>query len=374
MGVVANIKTLEKDGTYNWVSSSKLWDEFRSKGFNSLKVHNLGNFEGYSIVEFGNDWEGFENTIMFEKSFEIDYCGKKDYFVAKNLGDKLYGWVARKDDSETLSYISCFAMPHSSEEADIIESDLEEYEYRQYRKLKKEYLKVKISNSVSCGNVVKDQPEPATKPVSQPASKSDYREVYDHGNRYLVVKDRLEPATKSTPKSDYREVYDHENRYLVVKDQPEPATKPISRPASKSHYSEGHSGYPVVEFDKEWAGFRDAIIFEKSFEVDHHGKDYYAEKNQGDKPYGWVARDDDYNSKSLVETKNVHLKEMTRICSDIVMREKDDMVKSFNEYIMKIQQKNHDYWEKILLEHRRVKEKEELKKREKHVQHQQAQK
>ncbi|KAK2643122.1 hypothetical protein Ddye_024885 [Dipteronia dyeriana] len=31
MGVVANIKTLERDGTYNWASSSKLRDDFKSK-------------------------------------------------------------------------------------------------------------------------------------------------------------------------------------------------------------------------------------------------------------------------------------------------------------------------------------------------------
>ncbi|KAK0605415.1 hypothetical protein LWI29_026486 [Acer saccharum] len=425
-------------------------------------------------------------------------------------------------------------MPHNPEEADTTDSDLEEYEYRQYRKLKKEYLEVKISNSVyrcpfcygkrkrdyrfkellehasgvgrsrsrsrrekaqhlALENYVnrylvgKDRPKhatkPTSKPTSKPASKSDYREVYDHRNRYLVVKDRPEPATKLTSKhaskSDYREVYDRGNRYLVLKDRREPATKPTSRHATKSDYSEvtdhgkdqlfvfpwvgivanikttkkdgkyvgesgsklrdefrnkgfnvlkvqplwnyeGHSGYAVVEFDKEWAGFKDAIIFEKSFEVDHHGKkDYYAEKNRGDKPYGWVARDDDYNSKNLVgihlrkigdlktvsekeaedqrkttklvtklvdtlETKNVHLKEMTKKCFetstslDIVMREKDDMVKSFNECITKMQQKDHDYSEKILSEHKRVKSKleaqeKELKKREKHVQHQQAQ-
>ncbi|KAK2643022.1 hypothetical protein Ddye_024785 [Dipteronia dyeriana] len=405
-------------------------------------------------------------------------------------------------------------MPHNPEEADITESDLEEYEYRQYRKLKKEYLEVKISNSVyrcpfcyrkrkrdyrleeliehASGvgrsrsrsrrekaqhlalenyvnrylkdrpkptsksdyrddhriryHVVKDRPETATKTTSKPASKCDYREGYDHRNRYCVVEDQPEPATKPTSKSDYREVYDHGKDQLFVfpwvgivaniktikKDG-----KYVGESGSKLRDEfrnkgfnvlkvqplwnyKGHSGYAVVEFDKEWAGFKDAIIFEKSFEVDHHGKkDYYAEKNRGDKPYGWVARDDDYNSKSLVgthlrkigdlktvlekeaedqrkttklvtklvdtlETKNVHLKEMTRKCSetstslDIVMREKDDMVKSFNERITKMQQKGRDYSEKVLSEHKRVKSKldaqeKELKKREKHVQHQQAQ-
>ncbi|KAK2643041.1 hypothetical protein Ddye_024804 [Dipteronia dyeriana] len=155
-----------------------------------------------------------------------------------------------------------FGMPHSSEEADIIESDLEESRSRSRRE---KAQPLALENYVNRSLVVKERPEPATKPISKPASKSDYREVYDHRNRYLVVKDRPEPATKPTSKSDYREVCDRENRYLVVKDRPEPATKPTSRPASKSHYIE----------------------------------DYYAEKIQGDKPYGWVARDDDYKAKSL---------------------------------------------------------------------------
>ncbi|KAL5814473.1 hypothetical protein ACOSQ4_025114 [Xanthoceras sorbifolium] len=108
MGVVTNIKTLKEDGTYIWESSSKLRDEFRRKGFNALKVHHLGNFKGFSgftIVDFGNDWDGFKNAIMFEKSFEVDSRGKKDYYAAKNLGDKRYGWVARKDDYESRSLV-----------------------------------------------------------------------------------------------------------------------------------------------------------------------------------------------------------------------------------------------------------------------------
>ncbi|KAK0603228.1 hypothetical protein LWI29_002688 [Acer saccharum] len=108
MGVVANIKNLEKDGTYHWESGSKLRDELRSKGFNALKVHHLGNFKGFSgfsIVEFGSDWDGFKNAIMFEKSFEVDNCGKKDYYAAKNREDNRYGWVARKDDYESHSVV-----------------------------------------------------------------------------------------------------------------------------------------------------------------------------------------------------------------------------------------------------------------------------
>ncbi|KAK1570751.1 hypothetical protein Q3G72_006542 [Acer saccharum] len=399
MGVVANIKTLEKDGTYNW----------------------------------------------------------KYYFVAKNLGDKLYGWVARKDDSElhslvgdhlrkigdlktvfgkeaedqrkTLKLVTKLAHTLETKKArlkeiktkynetstsvdfgvfcvklkecvffvdiwfcdasqfrrsDIIESGLEEHEYRQYRKLKKVYLKVKISNSV-------------------------YRCLFRYGKRkrdycYKELSEHASGVGRSRSRSrrekaQHLALENYVNRYLLVKDRPEPATKPTSRPASKSHYSKvtDHgkdqlfvfpwvgivANIKTIKKDGKYVGesgskLRDKFrnkgfnVLKKSFEVDHHGKDYYAEKNQGDKPYGWVARDDDYNSKSLIgshlrkigdlktvskkevedqrktmklvtklvdtlETKNVHHKEMTRICSetsttlDIVMREKDDMVKYFNE-------------------------------------------
>ncbi|KAL5747852.1 hypothetical protein ACOSP7_024868 [Xanthoceras sorbifolium] len=351
-------------------------------------------------------------------------------------------------------------MPHSSEEAGITEADVEEYEYGQYTKLKKGYLKVKISNSLyRCpfcyGNRKRDY---RFKELLEHASgvgrsrsrilreKAQHLALEKYMNRHLVVKDRSEPATKPASKSNYSEVYDHGKDQLfvhpwvgivaniktIIKDG-----KYIGESGSKLRDElrnkgfnvlkaqplwnyEGHSGYAVVEFDKDWAGFKDAIMFEKSFEVDHHGKkDYYSAKNRGDKPYGWVARDDDYASKSLVgfhlrkigdlktvsgkeaeeqrkttklvikltdtlETNKVRLEEMQRKCSetstslDIVMREKDDMVKSFNECIGKMQQKDRDYSKKIFSEHERARlqldaQEKELKKREKQLQHQQAQ-
>lgn len=63
----------------------------------------------------------------------------------------------------------------------------------------------------------------------------------------------------------------------------------------------GHSGYAVIEFNKDWAGFNNAMSFGRSFELDGCGKSgYYREKNRGDKLFGWVAQNDDYNSKSII--------------------------------------------------------------------------
>lgn len=101
VGIVANIKTEQKDGRYIGESGSKLKEEFKNKGFDPLKVQPLWNRSGHSgfaIVEFKTDWAGFKNAITFDKNFEVNHHGKKDFHAAKNLGDNLYGWIARDDD------------------------------------------------------------------------------------------------------------------------------------------------------------------------------------------------------------------------------------------------------------------------------------
>ncbi|XP_062084967.1 factor of DNA methylation 4-like [Humulus lupulus] len=100
-GILANIQTELKNGKYVGESGSKLRDELIGKGFNPVKVIPLWNFSGHSgfaIVEFSNQWTGFENAIAFEKSFEADNCGKMAFRLEKNRGDRMFGWVAREDD------------------------------------------------------------------------------------------------------------------------------------------------------------------------------------------------------------------------------------------------------------------------------------
>ncbi|KAK0606041.1 hypothetical protein LWI29_033499 [Acer saccharum] len=68
VGIVANIKTIKKDGKYVGESGSKLRDKFRNKGFDVLKVQHLWNYEGhsgYAVVEFDKDWAGFRDAIIF---------------------------------------------------------------------------------------------------------------------------------------------------------------------------------------------------------------------------------------------------------------------------------------------------------------------
>ncbi|XP_047153670.1 factor of DNA methylation 4-like [Vigna umbellata] len=101
VGVVGNIVTEFKDGRRVGESGANLRDEFTRKGFHPMRVHPLWNrygHSGFAIVEFSKDWEGFTNAMNFERSFEAEHCGKRDYYISRNRGNKLYGWIARDDD------------------------------------------------------------------------------------------------------------------------------------------------------------------------------------------------------------------------------------------------------------------------------------
>uniref|UniRef100_A0A2P2ISJ1 Uncharacterized protein MANES_04G103800 n=1 Tax=Rhizophora mucronata TaxID=61149 RepID=A0A2P2ISJ1_RHIMU len=67
-----------------------------------LDVYTLWNEQDQTIqaiVRFNSDWNGFRNATAFEKSFEADHHGKKDWKERKsNPGLNSYGWCARADD------------------------------------------------------------------------------------------------------------------------------------------------------------------------------------------------------------------------------------------------------------------------------------
>ncbi|KAF6171272.1 hypothetical protein GIB67_036940 [Kingdonia uniflora] len=62
------------------------------------------------------------------------------------------------------------------------------------------------------------------------------------------------------------------------------------------------SGFAMVDFHKDWIGFKDAVAFEQSFTARHRGKKDWDERKQYrvSSMYGWVARADDYNSKGQI--------------------------------------------------------------------------
>ncbi|KAL7153651.1 hypothetical protein ABFS83_04G183100 [Erythranthe nasuta] len=83
MGIVANVESV-----------SKLKNDLAKRGVDAVRVRQLSSGSKYAVVEFKKDWSGFYGAIMFEKGFEVDHRGKKDYYSS----DELYGWVARDDD------------------------------------------------------------------------------------------------------------------------------------------------------------------------------------------------------------------------------------------------------------------------------------
>ncbi|KAE9465280.1 hypothetical protein C3L33_02809, partial [Rhododendron williamsianum] len=104
IGIVVNLQTEWKDGRYVGASGSKLRDQLTRRGFNPTRVNPLWNFRGHSgtaTVEFNKDWSGFNYAMSFEKAYEADHHGKKDWIVIKDMKDRgsdLYAWVARADD------------------------------------------------------------------------------------------------------------------------------------------------------------------------------------------------------------------------------------------------------------------------------------
>ncbi|CAK9157448.1 unnamed protein product [Ilex paraguariensis] len=58
----------------------------------------------------------------------------------------------------------------------------------------------------------------------------------------------------------------------------------------------------VVKFDNDWTGFKNAMEFEKFFETEHHSKKEWnvEESHHNSNIYGWIAREDDYNSEGPV--------------------------------------------------------------------------
>lgn len=101
MAVIANLPVEKKGGKYVGDSGRNLKEEWVSQGYNPVKVHPLWDFQGHSgfaIVDFSKDWEGFKNAMAFEKAFESDHHGKRDWYARRQRGDKLYGWLAREEE------------------------------------------------------------------------------------------------------------------------------------------------------------------------------------------------------------------------------------------------------------------------------------
>lgn len=168
----------------------------------------------------------------------------------------------------------------------------------------------------------------------------------------------------------------------------------------------GHTGNAIVDFNKDWIGFKDAMAFENYFEAEHLGKkDWYERKHHGTEIYGWVARDDDYdcigiigehlrkngdlktvadlakeesrktdklvaNLANEIEVKNQHLKELeckyneTNMSLDKAMGEKEALLQAYNIEIQKMQCLARDHSRRIFEENERLRSQLDSKRKE----------
>ncbi|THU68012.1 hypothetical protein C4D60_Mb05t30750 [Musa balbisiana] len=168
----------------------------------------------------------------------------------------------------------------------------------------------------------------------------------------------------------------------------------------------GHTGYAVVDFAKDWTGFKDAMAFGNHFEADRRGKrDWLDNRFRGSKICGWVARAGDYTSAgpvgdhlrengdlksvgdlaaeessrtdrlvanlaSQIEAKNKHLQELeckyneTSLSLDNMMEQRDSLLQSYNEEIQRMQQLARRNSRKVLAENEKLRSELESKRRE----------
>ncbi|TVU22122.1 hypothetical protein EJB05_31804 [Eragrostis curvula] len=158
----------------------------------------------------------------------------------------------------------------------------------------------------------------------------------------------------------------------------------------------GHTGNAIVEFAKDWSGFKNALAFENHFEAEGFGKrDWRVTRHPRSEMYGWVARADDHrcpgpigdylrkngdlktiadlesegtrktdklvaNLANQIDVKNRHVQELEIKCNETtaslerVMEQKDQILHDYNEEIRKIQQIARRHSQKIMDENQKL--------------------
>ncbi|XP_060175441.1 protein INVOLVED IN DE NOVO 2 isoform X2 [Lycium barbarum] len=212
IGVVVNIPTEFKDGRYVGESGSKLRDMLTRRGFNPTRVRPLWNYQGHSgtaLVEFNKDWSGFGNAMSYEKAYEADHHGKRDWKA--NLGNKsdLYAWIARADDYKALNIVG----ENLRKVGDLRTiSDIMEEEARKTDKL--------VSNLT---NVIE------VKKLHLKEMEDKFKETAQSLNKLVEEKDKLHQAyneeirkIQSSARDHFQKIFnDHEKLKLQLESQKE---------------------------------------------------------------------------------------------------------------------------------------------------------
>ncbi|KAJ3694895.1 hypothetical protein LUZ60_000272 [Juncus effusus] len=170
----------------------------------------------------------------------------------------------------------------------------------------------------------------------------------------------------------------------------------------------GHTGSCIVEFAKDWNGFKNAMLFENFLESERLGKRDWSERRHHHKSgdvYGWVAREDDYNLSgpigdhlrkngdlktvndltneesrktdklvanlaNQIEVKNRHLLELekkynqTTLSLNNMMEQREELFATYNAEIRKMQQLARDHSRRIIEENMTLRNELEHKRKE----------
>ncbi|KAL8155817.1 factor of DNA methylation 1-like [Apium graveolens] len=105
-GIVVNILKRFEHGRCTF-SEEFLMDKFyKYKPKEVVLFWDGGKLTGEAVVRFDNNWTGYRNCLEFEKLFESDNRGKKDWVLKKALsGPHMYGWFARGDDFKSVGVV-----------------------------------------------------------------------------------------------------------------------------------------------------------------------------------------------------------------------------------------------------------------------------
>ncbi|GFQ01958.1 protein involved in de novo 2 [Phtheirospermum japonicum] len=436
IGVVVNIPTDFKDGRYVGESGSETREQLVRRGFNPSRVQPLWDSRGHSgtaIVVFHWGLSGFADAMRFESAYVAYSHGKKNW-LAKNGKKKsgLHAWVARAEDYNSNNIVgeNIRKIGELRTLSDIMGEEARLTHLCPYcptTKKRNFVFKDLFQHASSIGDC-----------------NSKRRSSRDKANHLALAKYLETHVVTIHPGADDRNLdevkaevddydRDHDDEKLVwpwtgiivniptefkdgryvgesgskLRDQLANRGFNPARVRTLWDLTSGHSGSALVEFRKDWAGFTNAMSFEKAYEASHRGKsDWVAEKEKklsGDL-YGWVARAEDYNSDDIVgewlrkigdlrtisgimeeearktdklvgnltnaiEEKNRDLLEMetkfeeTESALRKLILEKDSMHQAYNEEMKKIESGARDHFQKIFNEHEKLKFQLEIQKK-----------
>ncbi|KAL6659502.1 hypothetical protein ACP70R_003542 [Stipagrostis hirtigluma subsp. patula] len=165
----------------------------------------------------------------------------------------------------------------------------------------------------------------------------------------------------------------------------------------------GHTGNAIVEFAKDWSGFKNALAFENHFEAEGYGKrDWKGKKHRGSEMFGWVARAEDHichgpigdylqkngdlktvsdlesegarktdklvaDLAGAIEVKNRHVQELEVKCNettallDRMMDQREQLLQKYNKEIRELQQIARRHSQRIINENEELRSQLESK-------------